>query len=94
MPATVIDIRTRHREPTRADDERLLAAMREAETLGLYVVESEEEAVRQATDFVSPYLLQPLRSEQEARAQLGRPAAVRPHSVFAAVLNWWRGGTQ
>lgn len=91
MPATVtrLPVRERPNVLERLEDERLLAAMTEAEQLGLTVVESEEEAVSNVLAFVSPYLQQPLRTEGEARAQLNRPVPVHP--IFAPLLAWWRG---
>lgn len=78
------------REPSRQEDERLLAAITEAEQLGLQVFVDDDEAVESAGAYVSEYLKRPLRTEAEVRAQRAAREG-KVHSVFAPILNWWRG---
>lgn len=86
MPMTnVISLATRQRivpdVAERLKDEMLLAAMDEAEQLGLFVAVDEDEAVESAENYVSAYLKRPLRSEAEVRAG-------RLHPLFQAIVSW------
>jgi hypothetical protein len=72
-------------EPDREADEKLLRVIQGFEDRGKVVVFPSE----QPEPFVSPYLLRPLRTEQEVRAL--RSQSAKPHSVFEGILSWWRG---
>lgn len=45
-------------------------------------------ALDTATPFVSPYLCQPCRTEEQARRELGRPRPAQVQSVFQRILAW------
>jgi hypothetical protein len=99
MPkATILQFAPRPRQtfadlcaPSREDDEKLLKVIQGFEDRGREVVFTEDPLdVYVPEPFVSEYLTRPLRTEDEARAQLNRPrippARGLVHEIFDLAL--------